>query len=125
MAEKPPAPEIQALILRASIARAHLGNSVDSLRGRLNAKSLLNESIRSHPGLWLAGASATGLLASRVLLPRRRKPARPKKNSHPVLSLILRMASNAIMPAVKIWLLAQIKSYLARRAQGGQNPFSH
>lgn len=125
MAAQPPTPEIQALIERASLARANLGNSVNSLRDKLNAKALLRRSIRSHPGGWLAGATATGLLTSRILIPRRTKAAHSKKSSHPVLFFILRTVSNIAMPAVKIWLLTQIKSYLMRRAQAGHHPFSH
>lgn len=129
MAAKPPTPEIQALIQRAGIARSNLANSADSLRAKLDAKTLLKKSVRSHPTRWLVGASATGLLASRLLF--RRKPAPKKarvarrKKSHPVLFFVLRTVSNAIMPAVKIWLLTQIRSYLMSRVSGKQKPFPH
>ncbi len=81
-------------------------------------------SVRSHPGRWIAGAAATGLLTSRLLF-RRRPKALPVKKSHPMLFFILRTISNVVAPAVKIWLFSQIKDYLARRAQGATKPFPY
>lgn len=125
MAATPPAPEIQALIDRGSRARAGLTSTVESLRDKLNPKVLLADSVQAHPGRWLAGATATGLIASRALFRRKPKKEKALKSSHPVLFFILRNVSNAAMPAVKIWLLAQIKSYLMNRALAGKNPLTH
>lgn len=123
MAAKPPKPEIQALIARSSVAREQLGTTAVNLRAKLDAPARLRDSMRHHPTRWLAGATATGLIASRMLL-RRPSPSRSKK-SRSILFFLLKMASNAAMPAIKIWLLAQIKAYLSRRAAGFQPPASY
>lgn len=121
MVAKSPTPEIQALISRSRAARETLGNAAEDLRARLDAPARMRQSIREHPSQWLAGATATGLITSRLLFRRRPKAVRVKK-PHSILFFVLRMISNAAMPAAKIWLLAQIKNYLSRRAPGSQPP---
>jgi len=122
MAAKTPTPEIQALISRSRAARENLGIVADDLRAKLDAPARVRESMRSHPTRWLAGATATGLITSRLLF-RRPRASRVKK-SKSFLFFIFQMISNAAMPAVKIWLLAQIKAYLTRRTTGPQPPLS-
>jgi hypothetical protein len=122
MVAKPTTPEIQALISRSRAARVNLGIVADDLRAKLDAPARVRESMRSHPTRWLAGATATGLITSRLLF-RRPRASRAKKPKS-FLLFILQMISNAAMPAVKIWLLAQIKAYLSRRTTGPQPPLS-
>lgn len=122
MVAKHPTPEIQALITRSHAARENLSVAAEILRTKLDAPARVRESVRSHPTRWLAGATATGLIASRLIF-RRPRASRMKKPKS-LLFFFLRMISNAAMPAVKIWLLAQIKNYLARRTPGSQPPFS-
>jgi len=122
MAAKPPTPQIQALISRSHAARENLGNAAHDLRAKLDAPARVRESIYSHPTRWLAGATATGLITSRLLF-RRPRVARVKKTKS-FLFFILKMISNAAMPAVKIWFLAQIKHYLFSRNPGSQPPWS-
>jgi len=121
MVAKPPTPQIQALIQRSHLARENLGQAAQNLRSKLDAPARARESLRAHPGRWLAGATASGLIASRLLF-RRPKAARPKKNQS-LSFFILKLVANTAMPAVKIWLLAQIKAYLSRRASGPTPPF--
>jgi len=113
MAAKSQNPEIQALISRSQSARENLGNAAERLQSALNAPARMRDSMRSHPGRWLAGATASGLVASRLFL-RRRKPAKIIRKKSIAVSLLM-LAVNAAMPVVKIWLLAQIKAYLSRR----------
>jgi len=115
MAAKPATIEIQELIARSDAARNHLGRAAHAIRDRLDAPARVRESLRAHPTAWLAGATATGLLASRLLFRRRsRRPALPISASSIPLFLI-RTLFNAATPALKIWLLAQAKSWLNRR----------
>jgi len=120
MVAKPPTPEIQALISRSCVAREALGKSAIDLRAKFDAPERVRESMRNHPASWLAGATVTGLITSRLFLRRPRAPRTKKTRSF--LFHILCMISNAAMPAVKIWLLAQIKNYLSRRYSSSQNP---
>jgi len=122
MAAKSPKPEIQALIARSHAARQQLGSAAADLRAKLDAPARVRESMRSHPTRWLAGATATGLIATRLLL--RRPRAKSAKKPRSILFFLIKIATNAAMPAMKIWLLAQIKAYLSRRVSDTRPPRS-
>lgn len=107
--------QIRELIARADAARNHLANTAEVIRAKLDAPARVRASLRSHPTAWLAGAAATGLVASRLLFRRRPQKNKLPKSHASVPLFIIKMVSNAAMPAVKIWLLAQAKSWLNRR----------
>ncbi|MFU8892915.1 MAG: hypothetical protein ACNA8L_04735 [Luteolibacter sp.] len=122
MAARPPTPEIQALIARSDAARGSLAGAAVELRAKLDVPARLLDSMRSHPARWLTGGTITGLIASRLLF--RRPRANRVRKPRSILFFLLRMASDAAMPAVKIWLLAQIKDHLTRRTANPQPPLS-
>lgn len=121
MVPKPPTTEIQALIERSAAARQHLGVGITHLREKLDAPARVRESILAHPGRWLAGATASGWMVSRLVFRKSKKVNHVRRSRSLPISL-LRLAGNAVMPAIKIWLLAQIKSYVANRYQAPRPP---
>ena len=120
MVSKPPTTEIQALIERSAAARRSIGAGVSQLREKLDAPARLREVILAHPGRWLAGATASGWFVSRLMF-RKSRTIRAR-GSRSLPGLLFRVATNAALPAVKLWLLAQAKNYFANRARPSLPP---
>lgn len=120
MVPKPPTSEIQALIERSAAARRNLGVGVSQLREKLDAPARVREAILAHPGRWLAGAGVSGWVVSRLMF--RKSRAVRTKGPRSIPLALLGLVTNAAMPAVKIWLLAQIKNFLASRARSHRQP---
>jgi soluble lytic murein transglycosylase-like protein len=115
MAAKPATPEIRELIARGEAARARLTSTVLAVRAKLDAPARVRQSLRAHPTAWLAGAVATGLVTSRLIFRRRPRKSMLSNKSSSIPVFLLKLAFNAVSPALKIWLLAQAKSWLNRR----------
>lgn len=114
MDTQPTKPEVEALLLQSAKARQHLGFAVEQIRIKIDVPARLQKSMLDHPTYWLAGATASSLFVSRWLF--RKAPAKPNNPSRSWILLILKLAANAAMPAVKIWLLNQLKSAIAKRS---------
>ena len=103
--------EIEQLIRLSAAARSCLEHEAAVLRKRLDFPMRVRDSLASHPGGWMLGSLASGLLAS-VLFRRRSHAAAP--NSKGVLPGLLGLTLTAAKPLVKVWLANQLRDWMTR-----------
>lgn len=108
--------EIERLIQVGSAARSGITAGVATLQRQLDVPQRIRESLRSHPGGWLFGSLAVGLLASKLLRrpPAAVRPSVPVKKRSLALTL-LGLTLTAVRPFAKVWLADQVKTHLAGR----------
>jgi len=103
--------EIEQLIRLSAAARSCLEHEAAVLRKRLDFPMRVRDSLASHPGGWMLGSLASGLLAS-VLFRRRSRAAAPKSKG--VLPGLLGLTLTAAKPLVKVWLANQLRDWMTR-----------
>jgi hypothetical protein len=103
--------EIEELIRLSAAARSCLDHEAAVLRKRLDFPMRMRDSLASHPGGWMLGSLASGLLAS-VLFRRRSRAAAPRSKG--VLSGLLGLTLTAAKPLAKVWLANQVKDWMTR-----------
>jgi hypothetical protein len=103
--------EIKQLIHLSAAARSCLDHEAAALRKRLDVPMRVRDSLASHPGSWMLGSLASGLLAS-VMFRRRPRAAAPGNKG--VLSALLGLTLTAAKPFAKVWLANQLKDWMTR-----------
>ncbi len=107
--KSPTIPEIQRLIDLSADARACLTNDLDALRQRLNVPARIRRSLKDRPATWVVGSIASGIAASFAFRRYPSSPPKPRANSQKLLGF----AWTAARPLVKIWLMDQLKTWVA------------
>lgn len=111
--------QIEQLIRLSEAARSCLGQEAAALRKRLDFPARVRDSLASHPGGWMFGSLASGLLAS-FLIRGRSRAAAPRSKG--VFSALLGLTLTAAKPLAKVWLANQLKDWLTRPQPSSSRP---
>ncbi len=104
--------QIERLTRLGDLARSCLQDEAILLKQRLDVRTRVRSSLKTHPTGWMLGSLAAGLAASWMF---RRKPAAAAKKHRGLFLSLLGLALTAIRPFAKVWLTGQVKNYLIGR----------
>jgi hypothetical protein len=118
--------EIERLIRLAAASRACLNAETRALKHRLDFPSRLKDSLKRKPTLWMIGATVTGFVGS-GLFRRKLKVSKIQtqglvsEKSRGMIPILLGLAITAARPVVKVWLIEQLKNFVAKHLDRSGN----
>jgi hypothetical protein len=110
--ELPDKAEIALLIHRSAQARDCLEIEAVRIKKRFDIQAKLRQSLSAHPASWLVGSLSSGLAASLLLTPRRRRHAEKSKKQRGISRMLLGLALTTARPLAKVWLSKQVAQWL-------------
>jgi len=117
--------EKEALIAELEAQRSRVGNDLDGLGDSLDFQQRFQDSVREHPGWWIGGGLAAGMILSRLMVtsrPREKGKDEPKKSSFrpsPAFFGLLGIAAKEIIrfstPTLKQVASEQLEKWINER----------